>query len=120
LDFSAFDHKQLDDYAAQAKSLWGKTEAYKEYEQKSAGKTRDQQQAEGDQSAGAEQGVGDHRYGGDDGGGATVLQHLDYGADIGAQTGEQNDDGQYQQDDAADTGAVVVLLIHNLSSFLTY
>ena len=35
MDFSAFDTKRLDEYAAQAKASWGHTEAYKEYEKKS-------------------------------------------------------------------------------------
>ncbi len=35
MDFSAFDTKKLDEYAAQAKESWGKTEAYKEFEEKS-------------------------------------------------------------------------------------
>jgi len=34
MDFSAFDTKKLDEYAAQAKATWGKTDAYKEYEKK--------------------------------------------------------------------------------------
>ena len=34
MDFSAFDTKKLDEYAAQAKESWGKNEAYKEYEEK--------------------------------------------------------------------------------------
>ena len=34
LDFTGFDHKQIDEYAAQAKATYGKTEAYKEYEQR--------------------------------------------------------------------------------------
>lgn len=35
MDFSAFDTKKMDEYAAQAKENWGKTEAYKEFEEKS-------------------------------------------------------------------------------------
>lgn len=34
MDFSAFDTKKMDEYAAQAKENWGKTEAYKEFEEK--------------------------------------------------------------------------------------
>ena len=34
MDFSAFDAKKLDEYAAQAKASWGKTDAYKEFEEK--------------------------------------------------------------------------------------
>ena len=34
LDFSAFDAKKIDEYAAQAKTAWGKSAAYREYEEK--------------------------------------------------------------------------------------
>ena len=39
MDFSAFDTTEMDKYAAEAKARWGKTEAYKEFEQKTAGQT---------------------------------------------------------------------------------
>ena len=39
MDFSAFDTKKMDEYAAQAKASWGATPAYHEYEQKSKGRT---------------------------------------------------------------------------------
>ncbi len=45
MDFSAFDSKKLDDYAKQAKESWGKTDAYKEFEEKSNDRTAE---AEGD------------------------------------------------------------------------
>ena len=32
MDFSAFDQRKMDDYAAQAKAAWGQTEAWREYE----------------------------------------------------------------------------------------
>ena len=35
MDFKAFDTKKMDEYAAQAKENWGKTDAYKEFEEKS-------------------------------------------------------------------------------------
>jgi len=35
MDFSAFDTKKMDAYAAKAKENWGKTDAYKEFEEKS-------------------------------------------------------------------------------------
>lgn len=35
MDFSAFDTKKMEKYAAQAKESWGKTDAYKEFEEKS-------------------------------------------------------------------------------------
>lgn len=41
MDFKAFDTKKIDEYAAQAKASWGKTEAWQEYEQKSKGRGRD-------------------------------------------------------------------------------
>lgn len=34
MDFSVFDTKKMDEYAKQAKETWGKTEAYKEFEEK--------------------------------------------------------------------------------------
>lgn len=39
LDFSAFDTSKIDEYAAQAKATWGQTEAYKEFEKKSEGRS---------------------------------------------------------------------------------
>ncbi len=44
LGFAAFDTKKIDEYAAQAKESWGKTDAWKEYEKKSAGRTKEQEQ----------------------------------------------------------------------------
>ena len=43
MDFSAFDTSKLDAYAAQAKALWGKTDAYREFEDKSRGRKEDEQ-----------------------------------------------------------------------------
>jgi len=34
LDFKAFDTSKIDEYAAEAKASWGKTDAYKEYKEK--------------------------------------------------------------------------------------
>ena len=48
MDFSPFDTTELDRYAAQAKAKWGATDAYREYEQKTAGQTKDAQKAAGD------------------------------------------------------------------------
>ena len=39
MDFSAFDTKKLDEYAAKAKEAWGETPAYREYEQKAEGRS---------------------------------------------------------------------------------
>ena len=38
MDFSSFDTAKIHRYAREAKEKWGKTEAYKEYETKTAGK----------------------------------------------------------------------------------
>ena len=48
MDFQQFDAKKMDDYSAQARTLWGKTDAYKEYEDKSRGRSRETEQALGD------------------------------------------------------------------------
>ena len=47
MNFSDFDHKKLDDYSAQAKAMWGKTDAYKEFEQKSKGRTKEDEKGLG-------------------------------------------------------------------------
>ncbi len=43
-DFTAFDTTKIDEYAAQAKASWGTTPAYKEYEEKSKGRTKEDDQ----------------------------------------------------------------------------
>ena len=43
MDFSPFDRSKQESYAAEAKKRWGKTEAYKEFEEKTAGQTQAQQ-----------------------------------------------------------------------------
>ena len=48
MDFSAFDATEMDRYAAEAKEKWGKTEAYKEFEQKTADRSNAQLQQTGD------------------------------------------------------------------------
>ena len=48
MDFTPFDHSEIDEYAAQAKEKWGKTDAYKEFEQKTAGQSPAQMQSDGD------------------------------------------------------------------------
>ena len=47
MNFSDFDHKKLDDYSAQAKAMWGKTDAYKEFELKSKGRTKEDEKGLG-------------------------------------------------------------------------
>ena len=44
MSFEAFDTRKIDEYAERAKASWGTTDAYKEYEQKSAGRTEETQQ----------------------------------------------------------------------------
>ena len=44
MSFDAFDTKKMDEYAAQAKASWGKTDAYKEFEKKSEGRSKEIQQ----------------------------------------------------------------------------
>lgn len=46
MDFSAFDTRKIDDYAAQAKAAWNKTEAWQEYEAR--GNTAEDNQRAGD------------------------------------------------------------------------
>ncbi len=41
MDFSAFDTRKMDDYAAQAKAAWGNTPAWKEYESRNPRDTQD-------------------------------------------------------------------------------
>lgn len=48
MDFEQFDAKKMDDYSAQAKTLWGKTDAYREYEVKSRGRSKETDKALGD------------------------------------------------------------------------
>ena len=41
-DFKAFDTRKIDEYAREAKASWGQTPEWKEYEQKSQGRTKEQ------------------------------------------------------------------------------
>ena len=45
MEFDGFNPEKLDDYARQAKTLYGKTDAYREYEQKAKGRTKAQSDA---------------------------------------------------------------------------
>ena len=45
MDFTAFDRSRLDAYAAEAKAQWGGTDAYREYERKTAGQSEEAQRA---------------------------------------------------------------------------
>ena len=48
MDFSVFDNREYEQYAAQAKEKWGKTDAYREFEQKTAGQSSAQLRSVGD------------------------------------------------------------------------
>ena len=48
MNFSAFDTTEIDRHTAEAKRKWGKTDAYREYEQKTAGQTKEQLLSTGD------------------------------------------------------------------------
>ena len=41
MDFEGFDPKKIDRYSRQAKGLYGKTEAYKEFQQKQNSRTKE-------------------------------------------------------------------------------
>ena len=43
MDFEGFDPKKIDEYSQQAKTLYGKTDAYKEFQQKSKNRTAEQE-----------------------------------------------------------------------------
>lgn len=45
MDFSVFDTQKMDEYARQAKERWGKTAAYKEFEQKAVGRGEEENKA---------------------------------------------------------------------------
>lgn len=49
MEFKEWDPKKIKEYDAQAKALYGKTDAYKEYTQKSAGRSQERQKELGDQ-----------------------------------------------------------------------
>lgn len=49
MDFNGFNGKKLDDYAQQAKTLYGNTDAYKEFSEKSKNRTKEQTNALGQQ-----------------------------------------------------------------------
>lgn len=44
MDFTAFDTRKLDEYAAQAKASWGKTAEYREFEEKAKGRGKEETQ----------------------------------------------------------------------------
>ena len=44
MNWSKFDSRQLDDYSKQAETLYGKTEAYQEFREKSSSRSKEQEQ----------------------------------------------------------------------------
>lgn len=50
--FEPFDTSKIDEYAAQAKASWGTSPAWKEYEEKSAGRTKKEERAMGEELMG--------------------------------------------------------------------
>jgi len=48
LKFNNWDPKKIDEYSAQAETLYGKTEAWKEYSEKAKGRSKEQENALGD------------------------------------------------------------------------
>ena len=49
MNFDGFDPQKIDEHSTQAKALYGKTDAYKEFEQKSTNRTAQQEKALGTQ-----------------------------------------------------------------------
>lgn len=45
MDFTAFDTKKIDEYAAQAKASWGNTAAYREFEEKARSRTQEEEKS---------------------------------------------------------------------------
>ena len=41
MNFDAFDNRKLEEYAAKAKAVWGETAAYKEFEKKAKGRSKE-------------------------------------------------------------------------------
>lgn len=52
LDFTAFDTRKMDEYKKEAKEAWGHTAQYRESEEKSAGRTKEQERQYGVQLMG--------------------------------------------------------------------
>ena len=49
LDYTDFDYKKIDEYENQARTMWGKTEAWQEYSQKAKGRSQKDNKALGDE-----------------------------------------------------------------------
>ena len=61
MDFSAFDTKRIDEYAAQAKDFWGNTPEYREFEEKSGRRSKEEEKALGEQMMAIFAEMGKHR-----------------------------------------------------------
>ena len=48
MNFSTFDTSEMDEYAAEAKAMWGETEAYREFQQKTTDLSSTQMKSTGD------------------------------------------------------------------------
>lgn len=48
MDFTAFDTREMDSWKEEARKRWGKTDAYREFEKKTAGKTQEELVSQGD------------------------------------------------------------------------
>ena len=48
MEFKSWDPKKIDEYSAQAQTLYGKTDAWKEYSEKAKNRSRQQENALGD------------------------------------------------------------------------
>ncbi len=44
MDFTAFDTRKIDEYAKQAKEVWGSTDEWKEYEEKAKNRTKEEEE----------------------------------------------------------------------------
>ena len=63
MDFSAFDTKKMDEYAARAKASWGKTPEYREFEEKSRSRSKEEENALGQQMMAIFAELGEYRNG---------------------------------------------------------
>ena len=61
MDFSAFDTKKIDEYTAQAKASWGETSEYHEFEQKSQARSKEEENALGQQMMAIFAEMGEHK-----------------------------------------------------------
>lgn len=62
MNFKPFDTTEMDNYAAEAKEKWGKTDSYKEFEKKTAGQSKEKQKFDGDALMAKFAEIGDLRH----------------------------------------------------------